>query len=52
MRNISGTSYGENQKTRFFLIDFFSNNAVHEKMWKNIVEQGGPHMKIRRFRVA
>jgi len=30
----------------------FENRAVYEIMWKNIVEQGRPQIKIRRMRIA
>ena len=30
----------------------FRNRAVHEKMWKNIVEPGRPQMTIWRVRIA
>jgi hypothetical protein len=26
---------------------FFGNHAVYEKMWKNIVEPGGPQITIK-----
>ena len=31
---------------------FFENYADHEIMWKNIVEQGRPHMTIGRMHIA
>jgi hypothetical protein len=31
---------------------FFENRAVYEKMWKNAVERGIPHITIWRMRIA
>jgi len=31
---------------------FFENRAVYEKMWKNIVEPGGPQMILWHIHVA
>jgi hypothetical protein len=51
MRNVSDKSCRENQNTNFVFSNFlrFENRA---KMWKNIVEQGRPQMKIWRVRIA
>jgi len=35
-----------------FSYDFYKNRVVYEKMWKNIVERGRPHMTIWRMRIA
>jgi len=54
MRNVSDRSCTENQNTHFVFSNFFSpeNRAVHEIMWKNIVEPGRPQMTIWRMRFA
>jgi len=36
----------------FSVFFFLKNIAVHKKIWKNIVEQGRPHIKIWRLRFA
>jgi len=42
MRNVSDKSCRENQNTHFvFHDDFFLNRALHEMMWKNIVDGAG-----------
>ena len=50
MRNISDTSYRENQNTHFVFKNSppppDENRAVYEIMWKNIVESGRPQMTI------
>jgi len=33
-------------KTHFMFNNFFGNPAIYETMWNNIVEPGGPQMKI------
>jgi len=38
MRNISDECCRENKNTHFVLIPPPENRAVHENMWKNIVE--------------
>jgi len=54
MRNVSDKSCRENQNKNFVFSNFlrFENRAVDGKMWKNIVEQGRPQMKIWRVRIA
>ena len=55
MKNVSDTSCRENQNTHFMfnkIFFFFENHAVYEKMWKNIVEPGRPHMKVWRMRMV
>ena len=43
----------ENHNTHFMSSnDFYKSSIVCEKMWKNIVERGRPHMAIRRMRIA
>jgi hypothetical protein len=40
-------------KTYFMFSNFFFKNyAVYEKMWKNVVEPGGPQMTIWRLNIA
>jgi len=42
MRNVSDTSYRENQNTHFIFINFFSENrSVYEIMWKIWENQTG-----------
>jgi len=53
MRNVSDKLCRENQNTHFmFNIIFSENRAVHEIMWKNIVQLGRPQMTIWRMRLA
>ena len=52
MRNISDTSCRKSQNTFYVQFFFFRNRAVHEKMWKNIVEPGRPQMAVWRLRIA
>ena len=40
-----------NIKHTLFLITFFENCAVYEKMWKNILEPDRPQMTIWRMRI-
>jgi len=50
MGYVSGKSYRGNQNTHLMLNNYFcflfENRAVYEKMRKNIVEQGRPHMRV------
>ena len=47
------TKVVEKIKTHIFCsVTFFENRAVHEKMWKNIVERGRLQMMIWRIRIA
>ena len=43
MRNVSGKSCGENHKTHFY-VQCSENYAVHETMWKYLVEKDWPQM--------
>jgi hypothetical protein len=53
MRNASDTSCRENQNTHFVSSNFFfENRTIYEKMWKNIVDRGRPHVTIWRMRIA
>ena len=55
MRNVSEKkSCGDNQNTRFMFNNFFFHEicAVHETMWKNIVESVVQHMTVWRMRIA
>ena len=45
MRNVSDKSCGEDQNTRSKFNNFFlANGAVYEKVWKNTVLPGRPHV--------
>jgi len=47
------TKVVEMRKTHILCsVTFSENRTVHEIMWKNIVEGGGPQMAIWRMRVA
>jgi hypothetical protein len=55
MRNISDISCRENKKTRIFMFKnffFFENRAVHEIMWKNVVELDRPQRPLWRMHTA
>jgi hypothetical protein len=53
MSNVSDESCRQNSNTHFLFNNFVSENrAIHDIMWKNIVERGSPHMTIRRMRIA
>ena len=52
MRNVSGRIYRENQTHILYSISFLEKCAVHEIMWKNIVQTDRPQMTIWRMRVA
>jgi len=52
LRNVSGTSFGENQNTHFVFNNPPENHAVYEIMWKNIVEWSRPQMTIWHMRIA
>jgi hypothetical protein len=54
MGNVSDKSCIENQNTHFAFSNFFlvETRAVNEKMWRNTVERGRPHMTIWRMRIA
>jgi hypothetical protein len=52
MRNVSDKRYREGQNTHFMSNNFlFENHAVHEIMWKNIVEPGRTKMTIWHIRI-
>jgi len=48
MKNVSDKLCEENQNTHFTFNQFFppENRAIHEKIWKNIVELGRPQTTI------
>jgi hypothetical protein len=47
LRNVSDTFFREIQNTRFMFNNFFyENRAVHEIMWKNMIEPDRPQMTI------
>jgi len=54
MKNVSDRSFRDNQNTRFVFstVLFSQNRAVHEIMWKNIVEPERPQMTIWLMRVT
>ena len=53
MRKVSDKRCRENQNTHFVVGNFFfENHAIDEIMWKNTVERGRPHMKIRCLQIA
>jgi len=53
MRNVSDNSCRESQNTHFILNNYFKkNHAIHEIMWKNMVELGGPQMTIQYMHIA
>jgi hypothetical protein len=54
MRNVSGKSYRESQKTHFMFSNsfFFENRAVYEILWLDIAEPGRPQMTEWRIRIA
>jgi hypothetical protein len=48
-----GTKVAEKIKTHImFVVTFFENSAVCEKMWNNIVERDRPQMAMWRMRIA
>ena len=56
MRNVADKSCRENQNTHFVFNTFFfsrlENHAVHDIVWKNIVDPDRPQMTIWRMRIA
>jgi len=52
IRSISDRRWRDNQNTFCFRYFYFENRTVYEIMWKNIVQRGGPYMKIWRMRIA
>jgi hypothetical protein len=51
MRNDSGKRCRKNQTHVSYSVIFFLNRTVYERMWKNTVEPGRPHI-IWRMRVT
>jgi hypothetical protein len=53
IKNVSDKVTEKLEKTHYVQVTFFpENRAVHEKMWKNIVEWGRPQMAICGMRIT